>query len=75
MRVGMIGQDPMPESKFATAKDFYDNNVTIRRPELDDDTWAVPDDFAYRVDFFPGGGQTLLNYEMELEVEEELYDY
>lgn len=60
MRIGQVFDLPMPGSSFATAQDEYGNNRTIRAKELPED--ADPgDDMAYYVDFFRGGGTTMIN--------------
>ncbi len=74
MRVGMVVHDPMPGSDYTTIRDFYNNNLTVRATELDDGRWGEDDDFAYRVTFFSGGAQTMINYDLELEREEEIFD-
>lgn len=71
----MVAGEPMPGSDFATVRDFYNNNRTVRARELGDGDWELEDDLAYRTDFFAGGGQTLLNHELEQELIEEEFDY
>lgn len=62
MRIGNVAGLPMPYSQFATVKDEYGNNRTTWATELEEDA-DVEDDFAYRIDFFKGGGVTLRAYE------------
>ena len=62
MRIGKIFELPMPSSRFADVRDEYQNNRTVFASELEEDAEAG-EDFAYRVDFFKGGGMTLRAYE------------
>ena len=62
MRVGTIAGLPMPGSQYGTVSDEYGNNRTVYASEMEEDA-EVEDDFAYRVEFFKGGGVTLRAFE------------
>jgi hypothetical protein len=62
MRIGTVFGLPMPGSRFGTVRDEYGNNRTTWAKEMEEDA-DVEDDFAYRTDFFKGGGVTLRAYE------------
>lgn len=62
MKVGTIASLPRQGSQFGVVRDAYGNNRTTFSSEFEEDA-EVEDDFAYRVDFFSGGGVTLRAYE------------